>query len=356
MTSQELATMPINQLLDMTEQKFQNAPRGIVFEKEKSYVLQVFRKNDYLEKVAKNNPLSLLDAMTNVALLGLSLNPAKKQAYLVPRNETICLDPSYMGMCDMATQSGAIKFVQAKLVYENDEYINNGVDREPTHTYKAFGDRGAIVGGYCVAKTSEGDYLTTEMPVEIINSVRDRSEAAKKQSGPWFTDYEEMAKKTIIRNASKTWPKTETLERLQMAVELSNQNEGFEPLVSSPNVSDYSDEQKKHFDYLIESNDSMGIHVFMCSLDEGVQTGLYNSFENGTITKFKKLVSKMQQEGYSQIVDIETVISESMVSGDDLAAKELLDGLSEEVVAFMCDRNDHEFGAYVRQCNEELAA
>lgn len=349
-----------NQLVEVLEKarpRFDNAPLGITFEKEQSYVIQLFRQNEYLEKTAKNNLLSLLSAMSNVANIGLSLNPAKKQAYLVPRNGMICLDPSYMGMCDLATQSGQIRFVQARIVRKNDNYTNNGVDQAPTHQFNAFEDRGDIVGVFCTAKTADGDYLTTEMSVDQINSIRDRSEYYKrKKAGPWVSDYEEMAKKTVIRNAFKTWPKTETLERLEHAVHLSNENEGFAPIVNSPSTGGYSEDQKKHFDYLIESNDAIGMHCFMSSLDEGTQTALYNSFEKGTIGKYKALVSELQRKGYSLLVDIETTVGEAMTSGDDMAAKEVLDGLSQEATQFIINRNDDEYGAYVRQCLQEIAA
>lgn len=344
-------------VLDKAKPKFDEAPFGMSFEKEKSYVVQIMSQNDYLEKVAKGNMMSLLGAMANVANIGLSLNPAKKQAYLVPRNGMICLDPSYMGMCDLAIQSGSIVFVQAKIVRAEDTYENQGVDKEPVHKYNTFKDRGEIVGVYCVAKTDRGDYLTTEMNLEQINAIRDRSEYyKKKKSGPWVTDYEEMAKKTVIRNAFKTWPKTETLERLEMAVELSNQNEGFEPILNNPELRDYSPQQKEHFDYLLSTGNAIDLHCFMCSLDEGVQIALHNSFEKGSITKYKKLVSELQQKGASTLIDIEVTVSESMNSGDDMAAKEVLEGLSQEAVDFLLQRNDQEFGQYVRQCFAELAA
>lgn len=350
--SEEKAVSVVD-FLDKAEPRFESAPFGMTFEKEKSYAVQLFRQNDYLEKVARDNPLSLLSAMSNVASIGLSLNPAKKQAYLVPRNGQICLDPSYIGMCDLATQSGQINFVQARVVREKDKYVNKGIDQEPLHEYEAFSDRGPIVGAFCVAKTSKGDYLTTEMSLEKLHSVRDRSEYyKKKKAGPWATDEEEMMKKTVIRNGFKGWPKTETMERLEQAVHLSNENEGFAPIVNSPSAG-YSDEQKKHFDYLIENSDSIGMHCFMSSLTEGAQTGLYNSFEKGTIGKFKKLVSELQMKGYSQLIDIETVVAESMSSGDDLAAKEVLCDLPQEAVHWLCERNDAEFRAYVNQCLEE---
>ena len=306
------------EFLNKAESRFDNAPVGMKFDQERSYAVQIFSQNSFLESVAKQNPLSLLSAMSNVASIGLSLNPAKKQAYLVPRNGVVCLDPSYMGLCDLATQSGMINFVQAKIVRENDKYISRGIDKEPLHEYDAFKDRGEIIGVYCVAKTSKGDYLTTEMSRAEIDKIRDKSDYyKKKKAGPWVDFYEEMSKKTVIRNAFKTWPKTETLERLALAIELSNQNEGFEPIVNSPEIRDYSQQQKEHFDYLIEQADPIGMHCFMTSLDDGVQAALYNSFEKGTITKFKKIVSELQQKGASLLIDMETTVGEAMNADDD---------------------------------------
>lgn len=192
--------------------------RGIVFEREAEFAIQAILANDYAAKVAMQNRQSVIDAVTNVAAIGISLNPAKKQAYLVPRKGGICLSIGYMGLLDMAMDSGSIKWGQARLVYEADTFRLNGLDRQPTHEFDPFcKDRGEIVGVYVSVKTADGDYLTEAMSVEEINAIRDRSDAwnawvTKKKSCPWVTDWGEMAKKTCVHRAYKYWPKTERLE------------------------------------------------------------------------------------------------------------------------------------------------
>jgi recombination protein RecT len=142
----------------------------------------------------------------------VSLNPASKLAYLVPRNKTVCLDISYMGLMDIAQSAGAIQWGQAIVVREKDTFELQGIDKEPKHIYQPFGERGNIVGVYVVVKTAEGDYLTHSMPISKVYDIRDRSEAYKKKSGPWMTDAEEMIKKTCVKQASKYWPKRERLD------------------------------------------------------------------------------------------------------------------------------------------------
>jgi recombination protein RecT len=192
---------------------------GLNFEREAGFAIQTIQGNDYMTKVAMGNRQSVVNAVTNIAAIGISLNPAKKQAYLVPRDGKVCLDISYMGLMDLAMATGAIRWAQAEIVHANDSFALNGMDRPPTHSFDPFsGDRGEARGVYVVVKTSDGDYLTETMSVDEVNAIRDRSSAwkayiEKKKSCPWVTDWAEMAKKTVVKRAYKYWPKTEQLEK-----------------------------------------------------------------------------------------------------------------------------------------------
>lgn len=340
------------EFLNKAESRFENAPSGMLFEQEKSYAIQIFESNEYIKKVAEQNPVTLLSAMSNIASIGLSLNPAKKQAYLVPRGGKICLDPSYMGMCDLAIDSGKLEFVQAKIVCENDKYTNLGIDKEPDHQYQAFKDRGPLIGVYCVAKTVKGDYLTTEMQKEKIDDVMNRSELGKKGNGPWFTDYNEMAKKTVIRNAFKTWPKTQSMERLALAVELSNQNEQFEPIVTSPEIYHYTEDQKAYYDQLLEKSDAIGMFVFATSIGQGVQTSLYNSFEHGSKGKYQKVIDSLLTDGRAQIKDCQQAIEEAAGNDDDMGVKEIIEDLPQEAVDYICENTDDETRQMIQSLSE----
>lgn len=189
--------------------------RSLNFEKEAGFAIQLLTTNDYACKIAMANRQSVVNAVTNLAAIGISLNPAKKQAYLVPRDGRICLDISYMGLMDLAIQSGAILWGQAELVYERDDFRLNGFDAPPHHGRNPFSkDRGACVGVYVVVKTRSADYLTTCMSIDEVYEIRDRSSAwkayiDKQRKCPWVTDEGEMIKKTVIKRAYKMWPKVE---------------------------------------------------------------------------------------------------------------------------------------------------
>ena len=175
------------------------------FGAEANYAMQLLYANDFALKIALGNPVSVQNALRNASAIGISLNPANKHAYLVPRKGNICLDISYMGLLHLAMSTGSIEFGQAKLVYEKDVYENVGVDRPPVHKSNTFGDRGNLVGVYCVVRTNTGAYLTEEMTIDEVNQIKNRSESAKKGNGPWITDYFEVVRKTVIKRASMYW-------------------------------------------------------------------------------------------------------------------------------------------------------
>lgn len=188
--------------------------RSINFDREAEFALQSLYGNDYAMKIAMQNRQSVINAVVNIAAIGISLNPAKRQAYLVPRDGKICLDISYMGLMDLAIDSGSIRWAQAELVCEEDSFALNGFDKPPAHSYDPFcTDRGEVVGVYVVVKTADGDYLTTTMGRQEIDGIMNRSQSMKSgKSSPWKTDWGEMAKKTVVKRAYKYWPKTERLD------------------------------------------------------------------------------------------------------------------------------------------------
>lgn len=338
------------EVIEAAKDKFLEVkPDKMNFTSERAFAIQHLRSNDFLMRTAKDNPISLQSAMLNVAAVGLSLNPAKKQAYLVPRQGKVCFDVSYVGLCDLATMSGSVKWLQAKCVYSSDKFIDHGAGERPTHEYEAFAkkaDRGEFVGVYCVAKTCDDDHLTTVMTAEEVDGIMQRSEAAKKNYGPWVTDFEEMAKKSVVRRAFKMLPKTDSLDRMALAVQVSNEAEGFEPIRTAPEVQGgFTGPQKEHFDYLISNQDAVGMTLFLRSIDDGAATDLFNSFEKGTITKYKQMVRDLDSKGRSQLEDCIIALNDAGATDDTHGAAEILDGMPDDAI-------DH----FIQNCTPEASA
>lgn len=208
------------------------APTGLDYNAERVFAYQILSRkgNEYAMSVAENNPQSLLLALVNLAATGLTLNPAHAFAYLVPRDGAIKLDISYRGFIKIATDGGAILWAKAELVHERDHFDYRGPAQEPEHHADPFGDRGAIRGAYCIAKTADGAVLCDAMSLDELYRVRACSDAwtkgAKGKKGPWEAWEPEMMKKTVLKRARKTWPQSTQLERLDKAIDVANDTEG----------------------------------------------------------------------------------------------------------------------------------
>ncbi|MGL6124264.1 MAG: recombinase RecT [Shewanella sp.] len=220
---------------------------SMVFAREAGFAIQAIIKNDYLLGIAKKSPQSVVNAIVNLAAMGLSLNPAGREAYLVPRGGAIVADIGYLGYCKLATEGGSIEWVQAHCVYEKDRLLLGGIDAKPIFERDAFSkDRGVFVGVFCTAKTTTGAFLTGTMTTDDITSIKTRSESGKKGTGPWKTDFEEMAKKTVIKREQKLWPKN---PRLSAAIQYSNDTgEGIDfsiPTIESPTGTELKEPEKQ---------------------------------------------------------------------------------------------------------------
>lgn len=219
--------MPYESAIQNAKDRFQHiASQSVSYDKECIFAMQALMKTDYAMKVANENPRSVHLAMINVASTGLTLNPANAYAYLVPRDGAIVLDISYKGLIKIATDAGSILWARADVVYSCDTFIYHGPAAIPDHQADPFkSDRGEVIGVYCIAKTKDGDILTEVMPMAELAKIRDKSSAyAKKKAGPWVEWFEQMAKKAIIKRASKTWPYT--TDKLAQAIEVANDSEG----------------------------------------------------------------------------------------------------------------------------------
>ncbi|MBR5948243.1 MAG: recombinase RecT [Clostridia bacterium] len=162
-------------------------------------------------KLAECTPQSFLGAMMTAAQLGVEPNTALGQAYLLPyrngktgRTEAQ-FQLGYKGLIDLAYRSGEVSIIQAHEVCENDEFeYSFGLDPQLKHI-PATKDRGAAVAYYAVFKTKDGGYGFEVMSMEDIMAHAKRYSKSV-SSGPWVTNFDEMAKKTVLKRVLKYAP------------------------------------------------------------------------------------------------------------------------------------------------------
>jgi len=174
-----------------------------------------------LMNLAKANPGQLTEAVVQACASGVSLNPALGLAYLVPRGGKIRLEFGYQGFIQLATASGAVLDVFVELVREGDQFRRGVRNSVPYIDHEPGDGSGAITGGYCLATLPSSRVVPCYMSKADIDAIRKNS-----KSSAWNSAYAEMAKKTIIRRARKTWPKQ--IAKLEQALAVDELEDGVD--------------------------------------------------------------------------------------------------------------------------------
>lgn len=162
-------------------------------------------------KLGSCTPASFLGAMMSAAQLGLEPNTPLGQAYILPYQNKGVLEAQfqlgYKGLIDLAYRSGEVEVVQAHIVYANDKFeCEYGLEPKLTHI-PADKDRGEAVKVYAMFKTKSGGYGFEVMSMEDVRIHAEKySKAYNTSFSPWKTNFEEMAKKTVLKKCLKYAP------------------------------------------------------------------------------------------------------------------------------------------------------
>jgi len=163
------------------------------------------------KKLELCTPQSFLGAMMTAAQLGLEPNTPLGQAYLIPYKNKGVLECQfqigYKGLIDLAYRSGEVEIIQAQVAYENDEFdYELGLDPKLKHK-PAKDNRGNPIYYYAIFKTKSGGYGFEVMSIHDIKvHAKKYSQSYSSEYSPWQKNFDEMAKKTVLKRVLKYAP------------------------------------------------------------------------------------------------------------------------------------------------------
>lgn len=197
--------------------------------REAAFAVQICATNQKLQECSKE---SIVKAVWNVAVVGLTLNPVMGLAYLTPRfsnNQLECLlMPSYKGLQKLAQDTGVVRTVESRLVYEGDEFeVTYGL--RPDIIHKPKGKKETIIAAYAVARLQTGEVQFEVMTKGELDEIREMSDswkalqAGKAKSAIWDDHEGEMCRKTVVKRLLKYLPKIDN-PYLNEAIKLDNRD------------------------------------------------------------------------------------------------------------------------------------
>ncbi len=194
-------------------------PKHLTADRMLRIVMTELRKIPQLKECT---PQSIIGSVIQCSQLGLEPGGSLGHAYLIPydvnkntgtkqrpiwKKEKECqFQLGYRGMIELARRSGKIRSISAHVVYSNDLFeFEYGLTEKLRHV-PAKGHRGEFECAYAIAMIDGGGHQFEVMQKHEIDSIKSRSKSANSAYTPWATDYDEMARKTVVRRLFKYLP------------------------------------------------------------------------------------------------------------------------------------------------------
>lgn len=149
---------------------------------------------------------SIANALLDMTVQGL--NPSKTQCYFIVYGSELQLNRSYFGTQTVMKRLSTVKDVYANVIYQDDKFVyenRKGRDYLVSHETCLENRDKEIIGAYAIVETSDGDMPMTVMSRKEIET----SWSQSKTGGAVHKKFpQEMAKRTVINRAAKTYVNT----------------------------------------------------------------------------------------------------------------------------------------------------
>lgn len=191
---------------------------NVAYESEKFHFMKLLQDKPELQKCTK---LSLYGCFLDMAVQGLSFDPAMKHAYVVgfPHNVGTKDNPKWetraallidgRGELLIRTRQGQIKYADNPVVVWSCDYYKSGlrsgkkfVEHESVHPRPKDAE---IIACYLVITRADGSVDYSVMDIEDVNDLREFSK--QKNSLAWTAGLKGMVETKTIKHAFKSYPK-----------------------------------------------------------------------------------------------------------------------------------------------------
>lgn len=191
---------------------------NVVYESEKFHFMKLLQDKPELQKCTK---LSLYGCFLDMAVAGLSFDPAMKHAYVVGFNintgtkdqpkwetrATLMIDGR--GELVIRTRQNQIKYADNPMIVWSCDYFENGtrngrkfVEHKQVHPRPKDAE---IIASYLRIERPDGSVDFSVMDVEDVNDLREFSK--QKDSLAWTKGFKGMVETKTIKHAFKSYPK-----------------------------------------------------------------------------------------------------------------------------------------------------
>lgn len=222
------------------------------------------------------------NAMLDLALTGLSLQPSLGHCYLIPYKKQVNVTISYRGMEHLVLAAGTVKSIQTDLVKKEDPTYRVWVDGTPpmkrvSHE-KARGKRTAVTHGYCIASYANGGWHVEDVDAAFFDACLKSATSRNAAGGAvWKGPYaDEQRKKSIVRRAYKHWPQDPS-GHLARVMEMMDK---LEPM----SFKGEPDKEPPAQELVVSQNDTNALHAML--VEAGLKPDVADKWLQGLADKY----------------------------------------------------------------------
>lgn len=237
------------ELIEPARKIFQQVTRkdesGLIWQREADFAVAAITRDPYFKRCPAD---TIIEAVKNVAHIGLTLNPTRQHAVIIPRYvkkleryEAGAL-VMYRGFMHLATEAGVHR-IKSEAVYAMDHFIyGSDSTRGDFYEYLLNKDEeqdtpgNPFLGTFVSANMPSGGVKLEWVSAKDIFKIRLMSDSyldkddRPRRNSPWVQWFGEMAKKAGIKRAQKRWEEmitdSDQWDRFLRAVQLDNKTEG----------------------------------------------------------------------------------------------------------------------------------
>jgi recombination protein RecT len=250
------------------------------------------KSNTKLMNAINTNRESFLNCISKAINLKLG-GAARDLFYLIPYEIkgqlSVQFQISYMGIMELAYRSGLAKLF-VREVYECDTFVCKfGFDQVLEHEPN-FEERpnSKIIRYYAVVKSKDCDPICEVMSVNEINDhMKKYSKSYNRSDSAWITDFDAMAKKTVLLKALKWVKKSPELEEQFYNDLPDNYNQNEEPKLINDNFENVID---------VEENNIKEKKTLINDTSKEFSSNFNDSIKNQLTTIINDLTSKVKMD------------------------------------------------------------
>jgi recombination protein RecT len=196
----------VTDILNKNKQSIEEfLPSSLTFSQVLRFSLTELKDNT---RLLNCKPQSIVNGIVRAAQLGLTINTSLGHASLSPlKNGDVIFIIGFRGYIELVRRSGFVHTVTSRVVRAGDEFlVEYGLNENITHRPLFNSEKRELTHAYAVANMTSGCFIFDVMDRYQIENIRQRSKTGS--FGAWVTDYDEMARKTVVRRLIKYLPLT----------------------------------------------------------------------------------------------------------------------------------------------------